>query len=99
MFNTLTQTLHLSRDILEKCQNDEWDKVEALETARAKLMHPLASLPAPNDSTSAEGCRKMAIEIKTLNQEILLLTQQNKQQLLDEIRVNNKSKRMLNAYS
>ena len=99
MLKTLTQTLHISRDILDKCQNDEWDKAEALEIERAKLMHPLASLPVPNEPTSTEKCRKMTIEIAILNQKILLLTQQNKQQLLDEIRVSNKSKRMHNAYS
>lgn len=99
MLNTLAQTLNLSRDILDKCQNDEWDKVEALEIERAKLMHRLASLPAPNEDTSADNYQKMTIEIKILNKKILLLTQQNKQQLLDKIRVSNKSKRMHNAYT
>lgn len=99
MLNTLTKTLQLSRDILEKCQKNAWQDVEKLQAERSQLMASLASMPAPSDAQSVENCRSISIEIQDLNAQILRLTQANKQQLFEGIRHSNKSKRMQNAYA
>jgi hypothetical protein len=98
MLINLKKILELSKAIKQQCDCDLWEEMEASQTIRAELMHELDVKSAPSSADDIDKCRSLSLEIQKINDEILLLSQNNKSNLLDEIRRSNKSKKMSNAY-
>ncbi|MEH6442285.1 MAG: flagellar protein FliT [Oceanospirillaceae bacterium] len=98
MQHRLNEVLAISRQILEQSKVQEWDEVEALQSKRASLTQTLQTIPVPVAQQDIDSCANVSFQIQTLNDEILLLSQTNKQNLYEDIKRNNKSKKMSTAY-
>ena len=55
-------------------------------------------MQTPERQDDIDKCGALSLELQKLNEEIISLSQANKHKLFEEIRRNNKSKKMSDAY-
>ena len=98
MLITLENIFKLTQLIIQQCNDEEWEKMEASQALRVKQMAELDTRDTPSDATDIDKCRSLSLEIQKLNNEILRLSEKNKHAVFDEIRRSNTSKKMNTAY-
>ena len=98
MLNLLEKTIALSQQILEHCQQDDWEKVNTLQAQRQQLMSTFANTALPKDDEALNKCSALTIKLKTISEEIEQLSKLNKEKVYAQIKTSNKSKRMNTAY-
>ncbi len=92
----LKEIVHLSREMLERAGQLEWDKIVPLETRRKQLVMQCFRAPTP-ESDAAEVAAAIK-EILSLNQQVTELGKQCQTQLGTEIHAHNRGRVASSAY-
>jgi hypothetical protein len=98
MLIILKKILKLTQVIVQQCNDEQWENMEASQTKRATLMAELEITATPSTAEDIDKCKLLSFDIQKLNDKILQLSKKNKHALFDEIRLSNKSKKMNTAY-
>ena len=99
MLHLLQEALKLSEHISEQINIKNWTEVEKLQNQRKQLLAGLAELELPTGKEDLALVNQLSSNIKILVAAQLEQSDQRKDNLLNEIKNNNKSKKMQAAYS
>jgi len=98
MLDLLNKAMRLSKEITELFDREEWDKAQQLQQQRELLLNQLPNTELPSDSHALAKINTLSIEIKTITKEQLVISTARKDALLQQIKNNNRSKKMKTAY-
>ena len=99
MLHLLQKTMRLSEQISEQINIQNWTEAEKLQDQREQLLAQLPELAVPLDKEELFVVNKLSKSIKQLVKLQLEQRGDRKKVLLNEIKNNNKSKKMQTAYS
>ena len=99
MLHLLQKAMKLSEHISGQINIKNWTEAARLQSMREQLLAGLAELELPTDKEDLALINQLSNDIKILVAAQLEQSNQRKNNLLNEIKNNNKSKKMQTAYS
>jgi len=98
MLKILEKAMTLSKQISDCIAKGDWKNTEKLQLERDKILAKLPTTKLPSDKNELQQVSELTLKVKEMTQAQLINSKERKDNLLHEIKNNNKSKKMKAAY-